>query len=157
MTFVKIKPWLILALIFVLGVVTGVSLTVGLGPHFMRPPGAQQMKKRMLMGLTHRLNLTADQQARIDPILANAETQIQALHRDEVGRISRIMETVNTQILPLLTPEQQTELQKMRKEMEGQRDRMFPGHMRPWMQPGQPPPPAGGTPPPNGPPPPPST
>jgi Spy/CpxP family protein refolding chaperone len=151
MTLLKIKPWLVLTLIFVLGVATGISLTVGLGSPFMHAPGAQQMKNRMLMGLTHRLNLTPDQQAKIDPILTAAESQIQTIHRDEVGRISHIMEGVKTQILPILTPEQQMELQKMEKEMEKQRDRMFPGHMRPWRQSAPPPPPGGA--PPNGPPP----
>lgn len=148
----KIKPWLVLAVIFVLGVATGISLTIGLGPRFTHPPGVQQMKNRMLMGLTHRLNLTAEQQAKVDPILTAAESQIQTIHRDEVGHISHIMEGVKTQILPILTPEQQTELQKMEKEMESQRDRMFPGHMHSWMKP-EPPRPPGDFPHPNGPPP----
>jgi len=139
MTFQKIKPWLVLALIFILGVVTGISLTIGLGPRFMHRPG-MPMKGRLLMGLTHRLNLTADQQAKIDPILTDAENQIQSVHRDEIGRITRIMETANNQILPILTPEQKPGLLKIEKEMERERDRMMPGHMRPWMmQPGQPP------------------
>lgn len=136
MTFLKLKPWLILALIFVLGAATGVSLTIGLGPRFSHPPGAQQMKNRMLMGLTHRLNLTSDQQAKIDPIVTSIQSQIQQVHREEVGRISRIMEAANTQILPLLNSDQQAELQKMEKEMESQhdRDRTSAGHLHSHMQ-----------------------
>ena len=138
MTFLKLKPWLVLALIFVLGVATGVSLTIGMGYRIMHRPGAQ-MKNRLMMGLTHRLNLTADQQAKIDPILTTAEGQIQQVHHDEIGRIARIMATANDQILPILTPEQKPGLLKIEREMERERDRMAPGRMHPWMmQPGQP-------------------
>ena len=140
MTLPKIKPWVALTLIFVLGMATGASLTIGLAPRFEHRMGMQQMKNRLLMNLSHRLNLTTDQQAKIDPILTDAQNQIQSVHRDEVGRITRIMEAANNQILPILTPEQKPGLLKIEKEMESQRDRMAPGHMRPWMQPGQPPP-----------------
>lgn len=125
----KLWSWLVLALIFLLGVATGVSLTIGLSPHFTHLPGARQMKEQMLKDLTHRLNLTPDQQAKVQPILADVATQMQTVHRDEVGRISQIMEKANSQIAAILTPEQQTELQTMQKEMESKRDWMAPGHM----------------------------
>lgn len=151
----NIKAWLLLGLIFLLGAVSGASLAIGLGPRFAsRPPGMQDMKNRLLMEMTHRLKLTPEQQTKIEPILAEAGTQMQQVHREEIGRIAGIMETVKAKMAPILTAEQQTELQKMGKEMENRRDRMFPGHMHPHMQPGQPPPDEGG-PGPHGPPPPP--
>lgn len=134
----QLKLWLVLALIFLLGVATGVSLTIGMSPRFRHSPGAQQMKARMLMSLTRRLNLTPDQQTRIQPILADIAMQMQAVHREEVGRISQIMEKADSQMASILTPEQQTELQRMQKEMESERDRMAPGHMHPWGGPGGP-------------------
>ncbi len=118
----KIKPWLVLALIFVLGMVTGGALTFVLGPHFLHPPGARDMRTHWMRHLTERLNLTADQQAKIDPILTEAGNQLQAVHRDEVGRVSQIMEKANTEIATILTPGQQTLLQAMQKEM----------HMKSW-------------------------
>jgi hypothetical protein len=129
MTLLRIKPWLILTLIFILGVGTGISLTIGLGAHFRHPPGAQQMKNRMLTGLTRRLNLTAAQQAKIAPMLTSTVTQIKSVHQEEVRRIYPIMEAMRAQIMPILTPEQQTELQKMASERDA---RMLPGHMRSW-------------------------
>jgi len=138
------KQWLVLALIFILGAATGASLTIGLTPRFNHPPGAQQMKKRLLMTLTHRLNLTPEQQAKVQPILADLATQMQTVHRDEVARATQIMEKATNQIKAILTPEQQAQMQTMQQEMESERDRMTPGRARSRMQPYFPP---GGMPP----------
>src|SRR5277367_5385547 len=109
----NLKPWLVLGIIFIVGVVTGSALTVGLTPLFMHPPGEQQMKVRWMARLTQDLHLTADQQSKIQPILADGSIKIQALHRDEMERGSQIFKAVNEQISPYLTPEQKLELQKM--------------------------------------------
>jgi hypothetical protein len=118
-------PWLVMALIFLLGIGSGVLLTIGLGPRFSTPPGAQEMRNRWMMRLTHRLNLTDDQQAKIQPIVADAETQIQAVHHEDVGRVSGILQAATTKISALLNPDQQAELGKMERE----RERMFQGRM----------------------------
>jgi Spy/CpxP family protein refolding chaperone len=122
-----LKPWFYLAVIFLAGGVTGASLVVGLGPRFSHPPTDRQMRNTWMLNLTRRLNLTADQQAKIEPILTDA-------HRNEVEQISQIMKKANDQVAAVLTPDQQAELQKMQKEMEQNRDRMFPGpgHHHPW-------------------------
>jgi Spy/CpxP family protein refolding chaperone len=124
----SLKPWLVLAVIFIVGVVTGSALTIGLGSHFRHQPGAQQINRLWMAQLVQRLDLTADQQAKIQPILAEAKTDIQSLHRDEVERGSQIMKAAHDKISALLTPEQQAELQKM----EAEREKMFLDHMRPW-------------------------
>jgi Spy/CpxP family protein refolding chaperone len=124
----KVKSWLLLAVIFIVGIVTGSALTIGLGAHFKHQPGAQQMKHHLMAHLVKRLNLTTDQQAKIQPIVADTESKIQSLQRDEVERGSQIFKAANEQISALLTPEQKVELQKM----ESEREKMFSGHMRPW-------------------------
>jgi Spy/CpxP family protein refolding chaperone len=131
----KLKSWLLLAIIFVVGVVTGVALTIGLAPHFGHQPGPQQINRLWMAKLIEQLNLTADQQAKIQPILTDAKTRFQSLHRDEVERGSQIMKEAHDQISALLTSEQQAELQKL----EADREKMFLEHMRPW----GPPPPGG--------------
>jgi len=122
----QLKSWLLLEVIFIVGIVTGSALTIGLAPHFMHPPGEQQMKHHLMAHLVKRLNLTTDQQAKIQPIVADAESKIQSLQRDEVERGSQIFKAANEQISALLTPEQKVELQKM----ESEREKMFSGHMR---------------------------
>jgi hypothetical protein len=124
----KLQPWLLLGVIFIVGIVTGSALTIGLASHFMHPPGATQMKRHWMTRLTERLNLTADQQAKIQPILTDAETKIKSLHRDEVERGSQVFRDANDQISALLTPEQKVELQKI----ESEREKKFLDHMRPW-------------------------
>ena len=123
----RVKPWLLLALIFGVGMVTGASLAIALRSHFDHPPGGPQIRTHWMMHLTQRLNLTPDQQAKIQPILADAEQQILSVHRDEVGRVAQIIDQTNTQIAGILTPEQQVQLQQLGKEMDMYRDRMFPG------------------------------
>ena len=120
------RPWFVMALIFLLGIATGSLLTIGFGPHFMKPPGAQEMKNRWMMHLTRKLNLTPEQQAKIQPIITDAEAQIQSTHRDDVSRISGIIQTATNSISKVLTPEQQEEL----KQLESERERTFSGHMR---------------------------
>ena len=151
----KLKPWLVLAVIFIAGILTGIGLTIGLGPHFKHPPGSHETKFHLFDYLNQRLNLTADQQAKVQPITVDAEAKLHALHHEEVERGLEIFKAMDDQIAALLTPAQQTELQKVASE----RDKMFSGHMHPWG------PPAGGfhhdgpggnAPPPGAPPPPPA-
>jgi Spy/CpxP family protein refolding chaperone len=132
-TLQRLKPWLVLAVIFLAGIVTGSSLTVAWSSHFFQPPGAQQMKSRWLAHLTERLKLSPDQQAKIEPILTDADNQIQSFHHEEMEHMAQIMEKTNNQIAAILTPDQQVELQKMMKEFQANRehDRMFSGHMKP--------------------------
>ena len=120
------RPWLVMTLIFLLGIGSGILLTIGLGPRFMGPPGPQEMRNRWMMHLTHRLNLTEDQQAKIQPIVTDAETQIQAVHHEDVTRISGILRAASGKISALLNPDQQAELTKM----EADRERLFLGRMR---------------------------
>jgi Spy/CpxP family protein refolding chaperone len=145
----RLKPWLLLAVIFVIGVVTGSALTIGLGSYFMHPPGSQQMKRVWMAHLTQRLNLTVDQQTKIKPILAEADMKIRALHHEEVGSIAQIFKETDEQISSVLTltPAQQAELQKM----ESERTKLYNGRARPWAPPRDG---SGGVPPPPPPPPP---
>jgi Spy/CpxP family protein refolding chaperone len=138
----KFKPWLVLAIIFIVGVVTGSALTIGLGSRFIHPPGEQQMGRHWMAQLVQRLNLTADQQAKIEPIVTDAATKLQSVHHDEMERGSQIFKAAHDQISALLTPEQNVELQKL----EAEREKWFSEHMRHHGGPGDggmpPPPPA---------------
>ncbi len=130
----KWKTWVVLVVIFLAGGVTGSMLTLGLAPVLMphHPPGMQQIKKFWLLHLTQRLDLTPEQQAKIEPILTEAGNQLQTLHREEADRAAQIIGQISQKISTILTPEQQVKLQEMEKEMDHDRDRMFPGHHGPW-------------------------
>jgi Spy/CpxP family protein refolding chaperone len=121
----KLKPWLLMGGIFVIGVVTGGALSFGLGAHFMHGPmDNRDMNKHWMAHLTKELNLTADQQAKIQPILADADVRFHALFRDEKQQGAQIFRETDDKIAAVLTPDQEAEL----KKMEAEREKMFPGH-----------------------------
>lgn len=60
--------------------------------------------------LTEGLNLTPDQQAKIQPIINQAQPQIAEIHREAVQKMKAVMANVASQIRPMLTPEQQKKL-----------------------------------------------
>jgi Spy/CpxP family protein refolding chaperone len=131
-TWSAFKPWLIMALIFGVGMVAGGSLVVAFrseAPH--NPPGVQQFKAHWMVHLSHRLNLTPDQEAKIQPIIAEAVNNIQSLHNDEIDKLGQIMDAANEKIEPILTPDQQAKL----KEMMREHAREFSGHPHPWEEP----------------------
>jgi Spy/CpxP family protein refolding chaperone len=83
-----------------------------MGPHHMKNP---------LDGLSEDLNLTADQKAKVQPIVDQAKPQIRAIHEEAMQKAKTVMDTTLTQIRPLLTPEQQQKLDAMKKAHEDMR------------------------------------
>jgi Spy/CpxP family protein refolding chaperone len=68
--------------------------------------------------LTTSLNLTPDQQAKIQPILDQAKPQIAAIHEDAAAKTRTVVTNMLAQIRPLLTPEQQKKLDAQQKAQE---------------------------------------
>jgi len=86
---------------------------------------------RMGFGLEHLtkdLDLTAQQQAQVNPIIEQTKPQIQAIHKEAMEKTRALMESSMAQIRPLLTPEQQTKLDKMKQAHEKMRDAMKEMH-----------------------------
>ena len=70
--------------------------------------------------LTKALNLTPDQQSKVQPLLDQARPQIIAIHKDAMEKTHAIIDKTMSQIRPVLTPEQQKKfdaLQKARQDM----------------------------------------
>jgi periplasmic protein CpxP/Spy len=83
-------------------------------------PGRWHGQGLSLEHLTKTLNLTSDQQAKVQPILNQARPQIIAIHKDAMQKTQAVMASTMSQIRPLLTPEQQTKfdaVQKARQDM----------------------------------------
>ena len=77
-----------------------------------------------LARLTETLNLTPDQQAKVQPILDQTKPQIIAIHQEAMQKTKAIMDNAVLRIRPLLTPEQQTKFdaqQKARQDMHNAR------------------------------------
>lgn len=81
----------------------------------------------ILEQMTKNLELTPEQQAKIQPILDQAKPQIIAARKEAMEKANAIRENVRTQIRPLLTPAQQQKfdaLQKAREDMRKARQAM---------------------------------
>ena len=65
--------------------------------------------------LTKGLNLTADQQTKIQPIIDQAKPQIAAIHQAAMQKMKAVMDSTASQIRPLLTADQQKKLDDIQK------------------------------------------
>src|SRR6266536_4162429 len=63
-----------------------------------------------LQNLTEKLNLTSDQQTKVQPILDAAKPQIAAIHQEAMQKMKGIIDSSLSQIRPLLTADQQKQL-----------------------------------------------
>jgi Spy/CpxP family protein refolding chaperone len=68
-----------------------------------------------LEGLVNKLNLTSDQQAKVQPIIDQAKPQIVAIHQEAMQKMKAIMDSTTSQIRPLLTADQQKKLDAIQK------------------------------------------
>jgi Spy/CpxP family protein refolding chaperone len=68
-----------------------------------------------LAHMTKTLDLTADQQSKIGPILEQAKPQIAAARQESRQEMKAIRDNIRSQIRPLLTPAQQTKLDAIQK------------------------------------------
>ena len=74
------------------------------------PGGPGRMHAFGLNGITGKLDLTADQQAKVQPILDAAKPQITAIHQEAMQKMHTVMNSALTQIRPLLNADQQKKL-----------------------------------------------
>lgn len=83
-------------------------------PHHHHGPGGPGGPSP-LQGLTRMLELTDAQKAQIQPILDQAEPQLKAIHAEAAAKAAAVLQSVQTQIKPYLTADQQQELDVMAK------------------------------------------
>ena len=68
-----------------------------------------------LQGMTEKLNLTSDQQTKVQPIIDGAKPQIAVIHQEAMQKMKTVMDSTISQIRPLLTPDQQKKLDDIQK------------------------------------------
>ncbi|PYK53441.1 MAG: hypothetical protein DME48_11780 [Verrucomicrobia bacterium] len=68
-----------------------------------------------LQGLTKQLDLTSDQQTKVEPILDAAKPQLVAIHQEAMQKAKGIIDSSLSQIRPLLTADQQKKLDAIQK------------------------------------------
>ena len=68
-----------------------------------------------LRGIIDKLDLTSDQQAKVQPILDAAKPQIATIHQEAMQKMKTVMDSTVSQIRPLLNADQQTKLDAIQK------------------------------------------
>src|SRR5213082_764442 len=68
-----------------------------------------------LKGITEKLDLTAEQQAKVQPILDQAKPQIATIHQEAMQKMHTVMNNTLSQIRPLLNADQQSKLDAIEK------------------------------------------
>src|SRR4029453_17457200 len=68
-----------------------------------------------LRHLTEQLNLTSDQQTKVQPILDAAKPQIAAIHQEAMQKAKTVIDSTLSQVRPLLTADQQKKLDAVQK------------------------------------------
>ena len=68
-----------------------------------------------LRGLTKQLNLTSDQETKVQPILDAAKPQFAAIHKEAMEKAKGVVDSSLSQIRPLLTADQQKKLDDIQK------------------------------------------
>ena len=68
-----------------------------------------------LKGITEKLDLTADQETKVQPILDATKPQIATIHQEAMQKMKTVIDGALSQIRPLLTPEQQQKFDAIQK------------------------------------------
>jgi Spy/CpxP family protein refolding chaperone len=79
------------------------------------PGGARHWHAFGLRGITEKLDLTAEQQTKVQPILDQAKPQIAAIHQEAMQKMHTVMNNTLSQIRPILTADQQKKLDAIEK------------------------------------------
>jgi Spy/CpxP family protein refolding chaperone len=78
-------------------------------------------KRFMVERLTQNLNLTPEQQTKVQPIIDQAKPKIAAIHREAMQKTKAVMDSMMSQIRPLLTPDQQKKLDENMQKRSSRR------------------------------------
>ncbi len=76
------------------------------GPHFGPPGPPPNSKEMMLQRLTDELNLTEQQAASLEPIVASFDNEVRKIHTEVNDRITAVIDGSARQVEPVLNPEQ---------------------------------------------------
>jgi|SRR5208283_2304114 len=117
----KWKTWLVIAAVFVSGVIIGSAVTGLYMKHRIGGilhGGAPAMRKAIMNKLTAELNLTADQQDEIDEIVEETLLQLQQLRAQYRPQMENIINTGVTTMKTRLSAEQQKKLDELYGKMK---------------------------------------
>ncbi len=131
--FTKPKIAVYMAGIFLAGGLSGGFAGYHLARHqFFRLPPPRNMSEHIMNRFDSDLRLSADQDTQIKPLVEEACNQLHVLHQKAMDDGGRVMSNMDATIILLLTPEQKTKFEEMKRERMGPpKDRKGPPGPRP--------------------------
>ena len=117
----RLKVWLVLVVVFVLGSITGAALT-GL---YRSRAGADRPEKAMherFDKMRRELNLTDEQTKSVSAILDDTRNEYRSLRAELRPRFEEPRQKARTKIRALLTPEQQQKFDALVAQQDAQRE-----------------------------------
>ena len=114
----KLKPWLLLALMFLAGFASGVVVTRVAVRHFVRRVIAHPeiIRARIERELDRNLKLDPQQELKVHQILVEAHGRIQSLRAEVQPQWTSIVQEARHEIADILTPEQREKFEKYQAE-----------------------------------------
>jgi periplasmic protein CpxP/Spy len=116
---------IVVVVAFVSGIVVGVAVSHfarhGRGPHFPR-----RATHFMVQRLDHRLDLTDEQEKRVEAIIHRRHQRMESIWSSAHPRIEAEIKAANDEISAILTPEQRVKFEAIKMRMGHPRRR--PGH-----------------------------
>ena len=103
-------------LVFLLGLFTGVAVTVLWAGHRLRhfaENGPANVTRIGIAAVSRRLDLDPAQRAKFAPIFGRIEARVVTLHREGLALVRTMMEEAAAEIRPQLRPEQQEKLDEL--------------------------------------------
>lgn len=119
------KPWkviLVFAGVFLAGVITGGPL-LGLLQNY-RQERRPAFADRTMVRYERELGITSAQKEKIRPILLRAQDDWRRLRQENVQHLTALVDRMHMEVATELTPEQQTKLEDMRKELRKRTERL---------------------------------
>jgi Spy/CpxP family protein refolding chaperone len=110
---------LYLAATFVVGAIAGGSMGYGMGRRSMfRPFDREEARVKTCQRFTSELNLNAEQQQKLDPLVRQGLDEMDAAHRQHKERLRGLMRQGRERISEILTPEQRVKFEAIEAERE---------------------------------------
>ncbi len=103
-------------LVFLLGLFTGVALTVLWAGHRVRnfaENGPAKVTRIGIAAVSRRLDLDAEQRAKFAPLFSRIEARFDTMHREGLAQVRTMMEEAASEMRPQLRPEQQARLDEL--------------------------------------------
>ncbi|MDF1811930.1 MAG: hypothetical protein P1V20_06940 [Verrucomicrobiales bacterium] len=118
----KFRIYLLMTVLFFLGVISGVLLSLGFAKKQIRSitgRSTPEMSALIVQFLDHRLRLTAEQEAAIKQVLVESEKEVLPMRRELRTRFLKIIQTYQPRVAEHLDESQEEQLDQIVENLMG--------------------------------------